>query len=206
MREMTASNFEYTSKADGRKAVMALRSRQSSGLAGKTTPSRNRLLLVVDDSPSSTAAVKYVANIMGHRRGFHVCLAHFLSPLPPMLLEYGGSEDPDNEGRLDIQLQRDQQKWINTARKKAEPVLNRARRRLRKSGLPATALTTQFSNPAHEQDNASGEILDLARRNKCRTIVVGRQSLSWFSRITAGKDLAEKLVRQGKNLTIWIVE
>jgi nucleotide-binding universal stress UspA family protein len=203
MREMTAS----ASRADRKKASRTHGSRRTrSRNVSQAKPGQNRLLLVVDDSPSAKAAVDYVAKVLGHRRGFQVCLAHFLPPLPPILLEFGGSENPEKERQLDTQLHRDQKQWVETERKKAEPALNWARSRLRKAGLPATSLTAQFSDPADEQDNASQEILDQARRNDCRTIVVGRRSLSWFRRITAGKDLAEQLVEQGKNLTVWIVE
>lgn len=171
-----------------------------------TQAGQNRLLVVVDESPSSVAAVEYVAQVLGHRRGFEVCLVHFLPPLPPILMEFGGSENPDEERQLYTRLYKDQQQWIETARKKAEPALTSARVRLRQAGLPATSLTTQFSDPADEQASASKEILVQARRNNCRTIVVGRRSLSWFRRITGGKDLAEQLAEQAKNLTVWIVE
>jgi len=207
MRPMTASGIVRASKADRKKASTTHRSRRTSSRSVSQTKSgQNRLLLVVDDSPSSRAAVDYVAEILGHRRGFQLCLAHFLPPLPPILLEFGGSENPEKEKQLDTQLHRDQQQWVDTEKKKAEPALNWARGRLRKAGLPATSLTAQFSDPADEQDSASHEIVDQARRNGCRAIVVGRRSLSWFRRITAGKDLAEQLVEQGKNLTVWIVE
>lgn len=203
MREMTVS----PSRADRKKASRTHGSRRtSSRTVSQTKSGQNRLLLVVDDSPSSRAAVDYVAKVLGHRRGFQVCLSHFLPPLPPILLEFGGSENPDKERQLDIQLRKDQQQWVDTEKKKAEPALNWARGRLRKAGLPATSLTTQFSDPMYEQDSASKEILELARRNRCRTIVVGRRSLSQFRRLTGGKDLAEKLVQQGENLTVWIVE
>lgn len=203
MREMTVSR----SRTGRKKAKRTQRSRQTSARSVSQPKSgQNRLLLVVDDSLSSKAAAEYVANVLGHRRGFQVCLAHVLPPLPPILLEFGGSENPDKERQLDSQLRKDQQQWIETARKKAEPALNSARVRLRQAGLPAASLATQFSDPADEQASASQEILDQARRNGCRTIVVGRRSLSWFRRITGGKDLAEQLVEQGKNLTIWIVE
>lgn len=203
MREMTVSG----SRTDRKKAGRTHRSRRTrSGNVSQTKPGQNRLLLVVDDSPSAKAAVDYVAKFLGHRRGFQVCLAHILPPLPPILLEFGGSENPEKEKQLDTQLHRDQQQWVDTERKKAEPALNWARGRLRKAGLPATSLTAQYSDPTDEQDSTSQEILDQARRNGCRTIVVGRRSLSWFRRITGGKDLAEQLVEQGKNLTVWIVE
>jgi len=65
---------------------------------------------------------------------------------------------------------------------------------------------TLFSDPVREQNSVSEEILELARLNKCRTIVVGRRSLPWLRRLTAGKDLAEKLVQQGSGFTLWIVE
>jgi nucleotide-binding universal stress UspA family protein len=206
MRETISSVIGRTSRAGRTKRSKAQRSRQTSSGVVRTRPGQNRLLLVVDESPSSKAAVDYVAKVLGHRRGFQVCLAHFLRPLPPILMEFGGAENPDKERQLDAQLHRDQQQWIETAKRKAEPALNWARDRLRQAGLPATALSTQFSDPAHEQDSASEEILELARWNSCRTIVVGRRSLSWLKRITAGKDLAERLVREGKGLTIWIVE
>jgi nucleotide-binding universal stress UspA family protein len=203
MREMTVSR----SRTGRKKANRTQRPRQTSARSVSQAKSgQNRLLLVVDDSLSSKAAVEYVANVLGHRRGFQVCLAHVLPPLPPILLEFGGSENPEKERQLDSQLRKDQQQWIETARKKAEPALNSARVRLRQAGLPAASLATQFSDPVDEQASASQEILDQARRNGCRTIVVGRRSLSWFRRITGGKDLAGKLVQQGKGRTIWIVE
>lgn len=207
MRATTANRIARASRTDTRKADTTHRAGRTNSPIGRPTKSdQNRLLLVVDDSPSSRAAVDYVAKVLGHRRGFQICLAHFLPPLPPVLLEFGGSENPEKERQLDTQLRRDQREWIETERKKAEPRLHWARGRLRQAGLPATALTTQFSDPADEQDSVSQEILDQARRNRCGTIVVGRRSLSWFRRITAGKDLAEQLLLQGKNLTVWIVE
>lgn len=206
MQNTIISSIGRTARANTKRRSKTHRSQQTSSRgASGTSSGQNRLLLVVDASPSSKSAVEYVAKILGHRRGFQVCLAHLLPPLPPILMEFGGAENPDKERQLDAQLHRDQQQWINTAKRKAEPTLDRARGRLRQAGLPAISLSTQFSDPAHEQDSAK-EILELARWKSCRTIVVGRRSLSWLKSITAGKDLAENLVRQGKDLTIWIVE
>lgn|SRR6185437_52837 len=179
---------------------------RSGSVARRRQITSNRLLIVVDESSSSENAVEYVAKTLASRRGFQVCLAHFLSPLPPRLLEFGGAENPQMERQLDTQLKTEQQQWVTTARKKAQPTLNRACARLRRAGLPASSLTTQFSDPVREQNNVSKDILELARLNKCHTIVVGRRSLPWLQRLTAGKDLAEKLVQQGTGFTLWIVE
>ena len=98
----------------------------------------NRLLVVVDESASSRRAVEYVARVLESRRGFQVCLAQFLSWLPPTLLEFGGTENPDKERQLDAQLKTEQQQWITAARQKAQPSLNWAYTgNLRRSGLPA---------------------------------------------------------------------
>jgi hypothetical protein len=38
-----------------------------------------------------------------------------------------------------------------------------------------------------EQNSVSEEILELARINRCGTIILGRRSLPWLRRLTAGK-------------------
>jgi nucleotide-binding universal stress UspA family protein len=186
--------------------VQTSRRTRSSKIARKRKTTNNRLLVVVDESSSSKRAVEYVASVLASRRGFQLCLAHFLSQMPPMLLEFGGAENPEKEGRLDRQLKTEQQEWIKAAMEKAQPALNWACARLRRAGLPASSLTTEFSDPFREQNSVSGEILELARINKCRTIIVGRRSLPWLRKLTTGKDLAEKLVQQGSGFTLWIVE
>src|SRR5438093_9703499 len=57
------------------------------------------ILIAVDDSEASYRAVTYVGSIIGGCEGFRVCLLHALSPLPRELLEFGGSEDPQQEER-----------------------------------------------------------------------------------------------------------
>jgi len=166
----------------------------------------NRLLLVVDESSSAKHAVEYLARVLANRRGFQVCLAHFLPPLPSELLEFGGAEDPNKEGQMSSQLKVEQQQWLAGAKKEAQPALTWARTKLRRAGLPAGSVTTQFSDPFREQNGASEEILQLAQTHKCRTIIVGRLSLPWLRRLTAGKDLAQRLVQQGKGFTLWVVE
>jgi nucleotide-binding universal stress UspA family protein len=185
---------------------MAQTSRHTRSSGRRKKKTNTRLLLVVDQSSSSKRAVEYVATVLASRRGFQLCLAHFLSQLPPQMLEFGGAEDPERERQLDRQLKTERQQWITTAAKAAQPSLNWACDKLRKAGLPSSSLTTQFSDPLRAQNSVSEEILELARINKCRTIIVGRRSLSWLRRLTAGKDLAEQLVQQGSGFTLWIVE
>ena len=57
---------------------------------GENLMADKRLLVILDGSPISKRAVKYVASWVGRRRGFRLCLAHVLPPLPAGLLEHGG--------------------------------------------------------------------------------------------------------------------
>lgn len=120
----------------------------------------------------------------------------------------GVTTNPFEQGHSkeeDRQLKTEQQQWIANDRK-AQPALDLACAELRKAGLLASSVTTQFSDPVREQNTVSEETLERARMNRCRTVVVERLSLPWLRRLAAGKDLAEKLVQQGSGFTLWIVE
>src|SRR5205809_221261 len=57
-----------------------------------------RVLLAVDTSEASRRAARYVAELIGGATGFHVGLLHL--EVPPKMLEWGGSENPDIEERV----------------------------------------------------------------------------------------------------------
>lgn len=163
-----------------------------------------KIFIAIDDSRASTRAVSYVARLFGRRRGFRFYVVHVLPPLPSELLEHGGSEDPSKEVRLGVELRAEQQLWIAAAKKAAREGLNRAQANLRNSGIPAGAVQVLFCEPADGRD-AADEILQKAHKCKCRTIVVGRESVSWFHEMFS-KHLAEELLRRGKGFSIWVVQ
>lgn len=163
-----------------------------------------KLLVVVDESRAAAKALTYVARVAAHRRDLRVCLVHTLPSLPPELLEYGGGHDPEEQNLMSARQKTDQKDWVAAAKKKTQPILNRARAVLQKNGLPAGAIETGICYPADGRA-AISEILILARARRYRTVVLGRQSLSWLAELIHG-DPAEQLVRQGKGFTIWVVE
>jgi hypothetical protein len=65
------------------------------------------MLIAVDDSEAPYRAVTYVGSIISGCEGFRVCLLHALPPLPRELLEFGGSEDPQQEEREETCLKTD---------------------------------------------------------------------------------------------------
>lgn len=163
-----------------------------------------KLLVVVDGSKASKRAVSYVAKMVGRRRGFEVCLAHPLSVIPPALQEFGSARSPDESMKLQAALQAEQEQWIVTAKEDAQPALSHARAELRKAGLAAGAVEEQFCYPSSGRARGD-EILELARRRRCRTVVIGSESLSWLKQLM-GNDAVEELLRRGKGFTIWVVE
>jgi nucleotide-binding universal stress UspA family protein len=163
-----------------------------------------RLLIIIDESAASERAVEYVGKFVGKRRGFHICLVHVLSPLPPELLEHGGAEDPAKEARLEADLRSEQRRWISDAKKKLQKALDKARTILRKAGIPAGAMQALFCEP-EEGRYAAESILNMARECRSRTVVVGRRSVSWFHELFS-QELSEELLRRGKGFCVWTVE
>lgn len=157
-------------------------------------------VVVMDESKASERAVSYVAQIVGRRRGFKVCLAHTLPELPASLIEYGSARNPDDEKKLEAELHAEQKHWVFAAREKGRPALKRARRVLRKGGVAAASIEERFCYPAEGRARGD-EILELAREQK----VVGSESLSWLKQLL-GNDPVEELLRRGKGFTIWVVE
>jgi hypothetical protein len=51
-----------------------------------------RLLIVVDESPTTRKALQYVAQMAAGRPNVGVCLAHALPSPPPELVEFRGAE------------------------------------------------------------------------------------------------------------------
>jgi hypothetical protein len=64
-----------------------------------TVQNSKRILVAVDGSEASFRTVAYVADMVGGGSGFHVGLLHL--ELPPRMLEWGGSENPEIEDRTE---------------------------------------------------------------------------------------------------------
>ncbi len=163
-----------------------------------------RLMVLVDESPGAKHAVNYVARMIGHRRGFHVCLVCLLPPLPPELLEFGGAEIPRKEEELSAKLHRDQQLWIASVKGSARQALDDAIDALRKAGLSSGEIDVEYSDPMDVRD-ADVAILDLARAKQCHTIVIGDKTHSSFRELSGGH-LSDHLLQHAREITIWSVQ
>jgi nucleotide-binding universal stress UspA family protein len=165
---------------------------------------RDKTFLVgVDGSDSSIRSVSYVAEMIGTREDCHVVLFHVLPPIPPELLEFGGAEDPQTEQKLDETLKKDQAQWIEDAKKASEPILDNAKTILYRIGVLPAMITTVFSQSIHRPDIVR-ELIEMAHKQHCGTIVVGRESYSSFKEMFH-HHVGEGLVRQATDCAVWVI-
>lgn len=161
-------------------------------------------LIGVDESEASTRAVSYLAEMVGGQKDVQVVLLHVLPPIPPELLEFGGSEDPEKERKLDEELKREQSQWIEKTKKAAEPIVEKAKAVLYQVGISPEMITTVFSEAIHRRDMVR-ELIETAQKQNCGSIVVGRESYSTFKEMFYDH-VGEELVRKGRGFAIWVVE
>src|SRR5690348_8839699 len=158
-----------------------------------------RFLLVIDGTSASERAANYVADVIGGRRGFRVILAALLPPLPAQLLEFGGAENPNTEKKLEKELKHEQRRFIEQAKQRARMTLVRTRSRLREAGVVSNSLLIRFSDPLR-QHSAAEELMEMARRYRCRTIVLGHRTHSWLRELVQ-RDLAVQVVGRGEGFS-----
>ncbi len=162
------------------------------------------ILIALDATDASMRAVSYVVEMLGGDKDLRVHLLHVLPPIPPELLEFGGSENPDKEKTLTEELRKDQSEWIERTKKEAEPVFEQARTILGNGGIPASMVQTEFSTSIHRPDIVR-DILEAAAKWNCSTVVVGRHSHTWLKE-QLGHHVGEDLARRGHRVAVWIIE
>ena len=162
------------------------------------------ILIAVDDSEASYRAVTYVSSIMSGCEGFRVCLLHALPPLPPELLEFGGSEDLQQEEREETRLHTEQARLIEAVAQAAAPVFTRAKHILHAARVPEDAVETQMVDTVNTQDIVLN-ILETAHARHCGTVVVGRESFHGLKALVTSH-VSDELISQGAGLAVWVVE
>lgn len=165
--------------------------------------STNKILLAIEDSEASMKAVAYVAEMMRGHEAIHICLFHALPPIPPRLLEFGGTEDPQKEQVLRTELKSVQTEWIEKAKDAVQPSMTRAQAILQDHGVSQGQISTHFSHTIHKLDIVR-VILNAAEQFHCGTVVVGRHRLPWLQELFH-HHTGQGLVEQGQELSVWVV-
>lgn len=161
-----------------------------------------RILLAVDESPASRRAAEYVADLLGGKTGFHVGLLHL--ELPPRMLEWGGSENPGLEDRIETEREAAYHEMEKDRVKKGKTLLEAIQPILTAKGIDVIGQLVRFEEPL-DRKNIAEEILRMAKERNYGTIVVGRRSFSAWQRLF-NRHVGEELVRNGSGVAVWIVE
>lgn len=160
-----------------------------------------RLLLAIDDSENAPRTVRYVGTLLKSTPDIALTLFHVLKPMPRALLEHGGSEDPVIEAQLSAHLREDREAWLRKERETECPILLKACETLAQSGFDTSGVTVKFGH----EDDVAANILDEARSGRHDTIVMGGHGMSRVTRMFGG-GVTNRLLRDAKGFTIWIVE
>ncbi len=160
-----------------------------------------RLLLAVDDSENAHRAVRYVGSLLKRTPDVTVTLFHVMKPIPRVLLEHGGSENPAIEEQLSARLREDRGNWIQNEQETECPVLRNACETLAQSGFDTSCVTLKFGH----EDDVAANILGEARSGHHDTIAVGRRGMSRITRIFGG-GVTDQLLRDAKGFAVWIIE
>jgi nucleotide-binding universal stress UspA family protein len=122
---------------------------------------------------------------------------------PPQFLESGGAEHPTQAQRAEAELRTARAAWVEEVTRAAQPIFAGAKTRLRAAHIAEEAVKTQlFMPPAEHSLEAS--ILEAARAHDCSTVVVSRAAFSWLKELFQAH-VADKLIQQADDLTLWIV-
>lgn len=167
-------------------------------------PHQPPVLLAVDETEASEqAASRLTSELQGPPPG-GVLVLNVLPPLPPGLLEHGGSESPSEEAHLEQQHRRARERWMADSEERARHHLQRIQGILEASGVPGNAISKEVV-PAHPADRVADHILAVARSRGCHTVVVGRHALPWHQEAFR-RHVGERLAAAAGDLDVRILE
>ena len=166
--------------------------------------SNESILIAVDESLASERAVAYVGRFVSKCTNVRICLLHVLPPIPPGLLESGGSSDLYEETRQSQKIEEDRDQWIQELQDESRPLLEKLCRILTEAGVPGHHICTCFHAP-HPGETVAQGILNAPCGEGFNTIVVGREEFPWYQELFH-RHVSKEIEREGRGHTIWIVE
>ncbi|MFP7756334.1 universal stress protein [Thermodesulfobacteriota bacterium B35] len=145
-----------------------------------------RILIAVDNTPTSRKAIRYAANIIGRLEEARIHLLHIYPEPPPGYYSSGRSlddyvEEKDREGG-DIF---------------ADAVLT-----LQEAGITEQTITTECRMAEHR--TISQTILAVQEEGRYGTIVVGKRGVSKAEEFLFGS-ISNALLHHGRDVAIWVV-
>ncbi|MFN0195987.1 MAG: universal stress protein [Planctomycetaceae bacterium] len=163
-----------------------------------------KILLAVDASDASEKAVRHIGEIFGQGgRPVKVTLYHALESLPEYLVSRINGPQQSAEFRSVAE------EWVNDLRNNARDILATHQQKLVAAGIPSTAIETKIAEveamPGAKKVVAAMAIIEEMKRGDYAIVCLGRRGNSASISVFPGS-VAEKVLREGAGVTVWIVD
>jgi len=158
------------------------------------------VLIALDGTPGSLAAVRYVARMLAGHAEFVFWLLHVLPTASPNLLKKEEIERIEKIQEESLHLagyfwsSQDEQKMLDT--------FEEARQILLDASFAAHQIRTHVGVEAAE---VAQVILERAEALDCRTVVLGRRGLSRVKEFFLGS-VSKSVVGHARGRTVWVVD
>jgi nucleotide-binding universal stress UspA family protein len=148
-----------------------------------------KILIAIDGSTGSMNAVRCAAALLDPAK-CEILLCHVIRPLSAQRM-----------GAKELFLPKHEADWIAANQKKILPVINEAKRRLRKAGLSEEQISSEILT--HQKSRAAA-IVNAATKGGYDTIVLGRRGLTAAGEFKIGR-VSRKILQFAYRYTVWIV-
>lgn len=156
------------------------------GRGGGAMNDWKRVLIAVDDTPTSDRGVNYAGNIIGRLEGVQVCLLHIYPEPPPDYYRSGGC-------LADYQRKKEEH---------AEILMDRSAILLSDFGISGNSIRREVRMA--EQATISQTIITVQKEGGFGTVVVGKRGVSKAEEFLFGS-ISNALVHHTNECTVWVV-
>ncbi len=145
-----------------------------------------KVLIAIDDTPTSDKGLRYAGKIIGKLPGVDVCLLHVYPEPPP---------DYYNSGKSLADYTSQQEAEANI-------LVQRCRQMLAEAGIELESISGDVRMA--EEKTISETILEVQQQGEYGTIVVGRRGVSKAEEFLFGS-ISNALVHHSRDCTVWVV-
>lgn len=148
----------------------------------------NKILIAIDLSENSLKAVDYVAQMMQCHAEADITLLHVIKEPSPDVM----------------QNEQERREHVEKARAEALSLMEKAATRLTSHEIPETNIHLKIQ-VCSQPVSVAELVLHERQAGQYGTIVVGRRGMSKKEEFLFGS-VSNKIVREAKNCTVWVVE
>ena len=157
-------------------------------VVGENTKSK-KIIIAIDGSTESMKAVRCAGALLDPTE-CEILLCHVIRPLSVQQM-----------GAKELFLPKHEADWIAANQRKIIPVINEAKRRLKKAGLSEEQISSEILT---YQKSRAAAIVKKATKGSYDTIVLGRRGLTAVGDFGIGR-VSRKILQFAYRSTVWIV-